>query len=324
MPEEKTITPLPYGKLFVLSCIGISESFSITMIFPFIANMVRDFGYPEDEIGFYAGWIASSFNIEAVVSTQSTGTCLGVLYCMPEEKTITPLPYGKLFVLSCIGISESFSITMIFPFIANMVRDFGYPEDEIGFYAGWIASSFNIAQFMSSFGWGRVADRIGRRSVLLLGLSGNFLMIFLFGWSTNLWYAILARSMNGFLNGNIGVAKTYLGEISDDTNSATCFGLFGMVWGVGSIIGPSVGGFLSNPHETAPHIFPKGSLLYHFPYLLPCIASSFVTLVGFISGLFFLDETLPNASCCPRDAGSEDKPLMEDSKKDYFKVFSRS
>eukprot|EP01126_Amoeba_proteus_P036816 TRINITY_DN3763_c0_g1_i2.p1 TRINITY_DN3763_c0_g1~~TRINITY_DN3763_c0_g1_i2.p1 ORF type:complete len:291 (-),score=33.15 TRINITY_DN3763_c0_g1_i2:242-1114(-) len=228
MPEEKTITPLPYGKLFVLSCIGISESFSITMIFPFIANMVRDFGYPEDEIGFYAGWIASSFNIEAVVSTQSTGTCLGVLYCMPEEKTITPLPYGKLFVLSCIGISESFSITMIFPFIANMVRDFGYPEDEIGFYAGWIASSFNIAQFMSSFGWGRVADRIGRRSVLLLGLSGNFLMIFLFGWSTNLWYAILARSMNGFLNGNIGVAKTYLGEISDDTNSATWF--FSLFW----------------------------------------------------------------------------------------------
>lgn len=45
-------------------------------------------------------------------------------------------------------------------------------------------------------------------------------MIFLFGWATTLWFAILARSINGFLNGNVGVAKTYLAEITDDSNAA--------------------------------------------------------------------------------------------------------
>jgi MFS family permease len=67
---------------------------------------------------------------------------------------------------------------------------------------------------------GRVSDYLGRRPVLLIGLFGNFLMIFLFGWSTSLWFAILSRSLNGFLNGNVGVAKTYLAEITDDTNAA--------------------------------------------------------------------------------------------------------
>lgn len=82
-------------------------------------------------------------------------------------KTPTPLPLGPLFVLCCVVLSESFSITMIFPFIADMVRktvfeltywkvrDFGIDEADIGFYAGWIASSFNIAQFCSSFAWGK-------------------------------------------------------------------------------------------------------------------------------------------------------------------------
>ena len=39
-----------------------------------------------------------------------------------------------------------------------------------------------------------------------------------FGFSRTLWWAILGRSLNGLLNGNIGVAKTYLSEVTDDTN----------------------------------------------------------------------------------------------------------
>jgi MFS family permease len=72
---------------------------------------------------------------------------------------MTPLPRYPFFVICCVVLSESFSITMIFPFLAHMVRDFGVAENEedIGFYAGWIASSFNLAQFIAAFMWGMFA-----------------------------------------------------------------------------------------------------------------------------------------------------------------------
>jgi MFS family permease len=75
------------------------------------------------------------------------------------NKEMTPLPRLPFFVICCVVLSESFSITMIFPFIARMVRDFGVSdEDDIGFYAGWIASSFNLAQFIAAFMWGMRLD----------------------------------------------------------------------------------------------------------------------------------------------------------------------
>lgn len=89
----------------------------------------------------------------------------------PTKSTIslsskpTPLPKKEILVLSCVMISEAISITMLFPFVGIhvyieckdllktgfMVSDFGIADSakEIGYYGGLIASSFNIAQFVS-------------------------------------------------------------------------------------------------------------------------------------------------------------------------------
>ena len=56
-----------------------------------------------------------------------------------------------------------------------------------------------------------------------------------FGLSVNFPMAIISRGMSGMLNGNIGVAKTYLGEITDSTNQSRAFGLVGLVFGFGQI-----------------------------------------------------------------------------------------
>ncbi|KAJ3214167.1 hypothetical protein HK099_007003 [Clydaea vesicula] len=118
-----------------------------------------------------------------------------------------------------------------------MVRDFGLgTEEEIGFYVGFIASSFSLAQLMTSILWGWLSDRVGRRPVLLTGLIGNAIATLSFGVSKNLIWAILSRAACGFLNGNIGVAKSVLGEITDKTNQAFGFSLFGLVWGFGMIL----------------------------------------------------------------------------------------
>lgn len=84
--------------------------------------------------------------------------------------------------------------------------------------------------------WGWLSDKKGRRPILLLGLIGNIVTMLVFGASQSLAMAILARLFSGLLNGNIGVAKTYLGEITDETNQAKGMSLISVTWGVGVIM----------------------------------------------------------------------------------------
>jgi MFS family permease len=97
------------------------------------------------------------------------------------------------------------------------------------------ASIFFVAQFCTAIMWGRISDRYGRRPVLLTGLIGNALSSCLFGLSKNLWWAIGSRALCGIMNGNSGVARSLVSEITDNTNKAKAFAMFGFCWGAGMI-----------------------------------------------------------------------------------------
>jgi MFS family permease len=102
-------------------------------------------------------------------------------------------------------------------------------------HIGTIASAYFLAQFLTSIPWGSLSDRYGRRPVLLIGLVGNTITMIMFGLSPNLTMAVLSRCLCGALNGNVGVSKSVLGEITDSTNQPMAFAMFGFCWGVGGI-----------------------------------------------------------------------------------------
>eukprot|EP01113_Clastostelium_recurvatum_P035692 TRINITY_DN5002_c0_g1_i3.p1 TRINITY_DN5002_c0_g1~~TRINITY_DN5002_c0_g1_i3.p1 ORF type:complete len:516 (+),score=133.63 TRINITY_DN5002_c0_g1_i3:185-1732(+) len=136
-----------------------------------------------------------------------------------------------------------------------------------------------------------MSDIYGRRPILLLGAVGSLLSAVCFGFSSSLSAAICFRAINGLLNGNIGVVKTYIGEVTDSTNQIKAFSVVGMIWGLGNICGPMLGGFLSMPADKWPHLAPRGSLLDHYPFLLPNLFSTIVTLVGLVVGYFKITES---------------------------------
>ena len=67
---------------------------------------------------------------------------------------------------------------------------------------------------------------------MLLGLAGTFIFVIAFGFSTTFEAALFCRFSWGFLNGNVGVGKTYLSEILDNTNQARGMSVLGIQGGI--------------------------------------------------------------------------------------------
>ena len=83
----------------------------------------------------------------------------------------------------------------------------------LGKKAGYLGGAYFLGNFFGSLIWGIAADKLGRRTVLLMGVSAIIVCELFFGFSQNMLWALSARLMWGVLNGNIGVAKTYISEV---------------------------------------------------------------------------------------------------------------
>ncbi|KAK9719506.1 hypothetical protein K7432_004751 [Basidiobolus ranarum] len=239
---------------------------------------------------------------------------------MPPERnenlTETPLPKKQLLTLCLVRLAEPINYTILFPFMYRMVKgmNVGESDEDVSSYAGLIAASFAIAQFFSGVPWGWLSDRIGRKPVILMGLIGSTVGIIMFGLSRSFTMAIISRSIAGILNGNIGVIKSLLAEITDKSNRAKAFSLLPLVWGVGSVVGPLLGGLLSEPATQYPSVFGNNATMIKFPYLLPCLIGSCISLAGSIFGLFFLEETLEAKVLKTKQAKLESSATLGEAK----------
>ncbi|KAI8924177.1 major facilitator superfamily domain-containing protein [Entophlyctis helioformis] len=215
-------------------------------------------------------------------SDANANTAVGVM--APAVPSV--LPWKQMFMICTVTFVEPVQFGVLFPFIYFLVRDFHIARDEkeLGFYVGMLASSFCVAQLFTSLPWGWLSDRIGRRPVILIGLIGNAITCALFGASETYIYAISMRTLCGLLNGNIGVIKSMLGEISDASNRGIAFAYWESAFGIGTIVGPIIGGFLVDPVHTYPWLFGDSVLFTRFPYLLPCLVSAFISVLGAIAG----------------------------------------
>jgi MFS family permease len=138
--------------------------------------------------------------------------------------------------------------------------------------------------------WGWFADRFGRKPAMVLGIAGTIFSIVLFGTAQNFAWAIAARFLWGLLNGNVGVAKTYMAEVCDETNQAKGFSVIGTTAGLGRLLGSVVGGFLAQPADKYPLL--KLAFFCTFPYLLPGLVGLFVAVLALVLCIIFLKETL--------------------------------
>ena len=207
----------------------------------------------------------------------------------------SPLPKGQLAVLAVIALSEQTALNSISPYLPDMASTFpGVRADQVGLYVGLIASSFALAQFATNFFWGWLSDRIGRKPVVLIGTLLTAVCFLAFGFCRTLWQAILVQALLGLVNGNQGVISTCLGEITDRSNQSKAFTYLPVIYGIGGITGPVVGGLLV--FKDIPW---KKGVANPYPYLGPNLLSALVLLIDAGIIMAFLEESLEQAQDLP-------------------------
>ncbi|KAG8089160.1 hypothetical protein GUJ93_ZPchr0011g26914 [Zizania palustris] len=203
------------------------------------------------------------------------------------------IPYKELLFVAITTLASSLPISSLFPFLYFMIRDLHVArrEEDIGFYAGFLGASYMIGRGFASILWGMVADRIGRKPVIVMSIFAVIVFNTLFGLSVKYWMAITTRFLLGALNGLLAPIKAYSIEVCRAEHQALGLSIVSTAWGIGLVVGPAIGGYLAQPIKQYPHRFHESSIFGRFPYLLPCLCISLFAVLVLIS-CTWLPETL--------------------------------
>jgi DHA1 family tetracycline resistance protein-like MFS transporter len=158
---------------------------------------------------------------------------------------------------------------LILPLLPFYAKSFGASELTIGL----LLASYSLMQFIGAPVLGRLSDRYGRRPILLISQLGTFVGFIMLGFANGLGMLFASRIVDGVSGGNISTAQAYIADISDEKNRAKNFGLIGAAFGLGFIMGPAIGGFLSQ-----------------FGYQVPAFAAAGLSFLSMALTFFLLHE----------------------------------
>ncbi len=125
----------------------------------------------------------------------------------------------------------------------------GISEDTREILYGLLIASYPIAQFFGAPTLGTLSDRYGRKPILEFALLGSAVGYGLFAIGViydSLPILFFSRILDGFTGGNISIVYSAVADISTSRNKARNFGLIGMMFGIGFVVGPFVGGVLAD------------------------------------------------------------------------------
>ncbi|XP_027340494.1 protein ZINC INDUCED FACILITATOR-LIKE 1-like [Abrus precatorius] len=194
-----------------------------------------------------------------------------------------------------IALCGALPIASLFPYLYFMVKDFNIAEreEDISAYGGYVGSAFMLGRCLTAILWGVIADRYGRKPVMIISIIAIVIFNTLFGLSSSFWMAVITRFILGGFNALMGTIRAYASEIFREEYQALGISTVSAAWGVGLVFGPAIGGYLAQPVEKYPKVFQRGSLWDKFPYFMPCLVISTFAFAVAIACIW-LPETLHN------------------------------
>lgn len=120
---------------------------------------------------------------------------------------------------------------------------------------GLLSGSYSLFQFVAGPILGRLSDRYGRKKLLIISQLGSMAGYVLLAFAGSLPLLFLSRIIDGITGGNISIAQAYMADVTDKKTRAKGMGLLGAAFGLGFMIGPAIGGYLSKWGFGAPALF---------------------------------------------------------------------
>ncbi len=187
-------------------------------------------------------------------------------------------------------LNDRLGETIVFPLLPFLLERFTNSGSTLGLLAG----TYAISQFAVAPLIGALSDRFGRKPIIIICVFGSVLGLSLFAltvtldWETilptsalglPLIFLFLARIIDGISGGTATTATAILADISTPSNRAKTFGLIGVAFGLGFLLGPGL-----------------GTTLAKFSVILPVWAATTFAILNFILVTWFLPETLPSSA----------------------------
>ncbi len=196
---------------------------------------------------------------------------------------------GRLANIFLVVFIDLLGFGLILPLLPFYAESYGATATLVGL----LVAIYALAQFFGAPFLGRLSDRYGRRPVLLISIAGtsfSFLILALAQPIGNALAGVLnaaspnvailavmfaSRALAGLFGGNLTVAQAYITDVTDASNRAKGLGLIGAAFGLGFILGPAIGGFLSG-----------------WGYAMPAYAAAGLAFINLVGVYFLLPESL--------------------------------
>lgn len=154
-------------------------------------------------------------------------------------------------------------MTMIIPFLPLYIQQLGVTDPgKVAFWSGVVFAGNFVTSFLFQPLWGKLADRHGRKVMLLRSGFGMAIVMTLMGFAGNVWHLFLLRMLNGTISGFVPAAVSLMSANTPRDKMGFSMGTLQSGGTAGSILGPFIGGLLAEWIGFRPIFYITGTLLF--------------------------------------------------------------
>jgi DHA1 family multidrug resistance protein-like MFS transporter len=164
----------------------------------------------------------------------------------------------NLYILTFVLFVVMLGYGIVIPIFPFYIENLGAGGTELGL----LTASYAVMRLIFGPIWGGLSDRFGRKPILLIGILGYVITMVWFGLANTLWMLFAARILSGILSSATApTTMAYIGDSSPEDERGGGMGMLGAAGGVGTIVGPAVGGFLASTSLSMPFFVAAGLAL---------------------------------------------------------------
>jgi MFS transporter, DHA1 family, tetracycline resistance protein len=207
---------------------------------------------------------------------------------------------SPLLPIFLIVLVDVLGLTIILPLLPFYAEHLGANDTEVGL----LISAYAFCQLIAGPALGRMSDHMGRKPLLIVSQMGTLIGFLILAFANSLWLVFVSRIIDGLTAGNLSLAQAYIADVTAPENRARSFGIIGIAFGIGFLIGPGVSGYLSQ-----------------FGYAYPILAAAFLSASSIVCTSTLLPKAEPHTDSGESGPGGRRLGLLD--WKSYGQYFSR-